>query len=460
MREKDGTEWDILGHASDNGLTISDILRDRSKYTAAKEAAILGEELFKFFNIRDGTGRHLSPEFGKALLKALISNNSEPLRQFVEKYGEHLGNLKLDDRPSDLLKLAALTEERHYTAEHRKKRRGKRNMHEEGQARKRRDREKTERADAGRKKRGGKRTRTPPKKRRRWGGSPPSVYGLEKLQNGEALTIKEIAGLIPSPSGGTISVDTIRPDILFLRLAGVLVAAREGNETRYQLAPELLGEGETKEDLRAAIQKVLDDAFEKVGEGFENQDTHVNTIKGLVEEYGVMTEEAWMAKAAIALNEPNVSFAVNGERIKASDGARELLQALYDRRFVKSAYSSMVIGTKLAHNFELNIVAFDGNHVAGNIDKFNNEYLPRVVAADQIAVIIATGDTDLEKLSALSMLGNRVFIVTLEAEMYEEALQEWGALSLDENFSYDFSAIPSTNIPKNLKLLKALATAK
>ena len=100
----------IVGHASDSYITLSARLEPGS----AEETRVLGEELLKYFNVRDAEGQHLNPAFGEALLEALRNNDHEPIMPFKE----HLENLDITARRKvELLKEADKVEgERHYTA--------------------------------------------------------------------------------------------------------------------------------------------------------------------------------------------------------------------------------------------------------------------------------------------------------------------------------------------------------
>jgi len=158
-------------------------------------------------------------------------------------------------------------------------------------------------------------------------------------------------------------------------------------------------------------------------------------------------------KVAIALNEPNTSFAINGERIKATDGARDLLQALYKERFVKSEYSSMVIGTNLAHNFELNVVGFDGASMLGDIPLYRlNNFIGDIkgLSRDQRAVIIARSDAEARELEELligdtrisPMLGNKIFLVTIE-----ETTDAYRVVSFTRSISNSLSYGGRTTFP-------------
>ncbi|MFC1480378.1 hypothetical protein ACFL5Y_02895, partial [Candidatus Omnitrophota bacterium] len=107
LKDKEGNEHRINGHASDARITI------RAGLSEIEEAAVLAHELLDWFNVKEKKkkGRHLGPAFEEAVKKALTRNMIDPLRPFV-KYLKALNTTK---RPGELLNKAL--DNRHYTAE-------------------------------------------------------------------------------------------------------------------------------------------------------------------------------------------------------------------------------------------------------------------------------------------------------------------------------------------------------
>ena len=301
------------------------------------------------------------------------------------------------------------------------------------------------------------------------GGSPPSVLGVVVRHAGQDLNINGIREAIIKDFEDVdqISATTIQPDLFFLITAGVLMRNEDGT---YQLTPEL--EGNT--DLIGVIQGILDTKFAVVKDGWDKKDEIRKTI--LEEIAKTMTSADWKAKAERAFLQTNVSYAINNQVIRVSDGAKRLSKAMYNRGFLTPAFTSMARGNRLTYNFKLNIVAFDGASMLGEIPLYSlNDFIKDIkgLSKDQRAVIIAKTDTQAEELSAVfPMLSDkdrdRVFIVTLEETT--NAYREWSALLeahpivsamvTEPRFRYDFSTLESKDVLPNLRLIKALATAK
>ena len=454
MQDRDKPEVEIAGHASDKyGITISDRLEGGS----AEEAEVLGQELLKYFNVIDDTDQHLSPEFGRVLLAALTDNNpdSEPFKQFVTKHQERLGNLDINDRDPNLLRTAAFSKIRHYTARRKtiaQRAREKKLHYQDVQAMRERRRQLL---------RGGPLSFEELRELRKIRqtllelmGSPQAVLDLKEVSDGEAYSTQQLADKLGVTRG------TIAQDVTFLLSAGVFVPTGKRGEVR--LAPELQKEEELLDTVRAIVRK----EFDPLSSVWEDEKKETRVRDEILAEI-FKDDTAWEKRAESALETRDASYKLNGRRITAPAG-RALSKALHDLGWLKPVFG-VTVGEygRIYYNFDIEkerikVVAFEGSEVLKKgVDKFIEDDF-NSLSPNQQAAIVATDDDMWDKLRKNDELqpmleDGRIFIVRLEENSY--AVKQWSALIGDEK-TYNFKSMSVTEMVNNIDLLQALATAK